>query len=303
MLVYSYRMLGSEIMIETYLLEELAVFLQTGTLAKTAEQLNVTQPTVTRGMQKLEDDFGVRLFDRQPNRITLTETGKLAAKEAVNLVQANQQMIDKIRNFDQSQRSLQIGSVIPGPLILLKNLVNPSSQNLQITSELLSAVKTEQLISTNAYAGIISNQALSTTTITSHYLGTEKLAVNLDKFMFQANQSTISFSELKDLSFVVLSDIGPWREIIQKEIPDAKFLYQAQREAFAEITKYSDFPYFSTNLSAVDPSFTKLKNDDNRVFIPITDSSAQMKIYFNYLKEQKKRVTPVITYIQQNWPA
>lgn len=303
MLVYSYRMLGSEIMIETYLLEELAVFLQTGTLAKTAEQLNVTQPTVTRGMQKLEDDFGVRLFDRQPNRITLTETGKLAAKEAVNLVQANQQMIDKIRNFDQSQRSLQIGSVIPGPLILLKNLVNPSSQNLQITSELLSAVKTEQLISTNAYAGIISNQALSTTTITSHYLGTEKLAVNLDKFMFQANQSTISFSELKDLSFVVLSDIGPWREIIQKEIPDAKFLYQAQREAFAEITKYSDFPYFSTNLSAVDPSFTKLKNDDNRVLIPITDSSAQMKIYFNYLKEQKKRVTPVITYIQQNWPA
>ncbi|KRN83413.1 LysR family transcriptional regulator [Pediococcus ethanolidurans] len=296
-------MLGSEIMIETYLLKELAVFLQTGTLAKTAEQLNVTQPTVTRGMQKLEDDFGVRLFDRQPNRITLTETGKLAAKEAVNLVQANQQMIDKIHNFDQSQRSLQIGSVIPGPLILLKNLVTPSPQNLQITSKLLSAVKTEQLISTNAYAGIISNQALATTTITSHYLGTEKLAVNLDKFMFQANQSTISFSELKDLSFVVLSDIGPWREIIQKEITDAKFLYQAQREAFAEITKYSDFPYFSTNLSAVDLSFTKLKNNDNRVLIPITDSSAQMKIYFNYLKEQKKRVAPVITYIQHNWPA
>ncbi len=108
-------------MIEIYLLEELAVFSKAGTLAKTAEQLNVTQPTVTRGMQKLEDEFGVQLFDRQPNRIALTETGKLAAQEAVALMLANQQLIDKVQNFDQSQRTIQIGSVLPGPLILLRN--------------------------------------------------------------------------------------------------------------------------------------------------------------------------------------
>ncbi|WP_309300213.1 LysR family transcriptional regulator [Loigolactobacillus coryniformis] len=35
---------------ENYLLEELVTFAATGTLAKTAQQLNVTQPTVTRGM-------------------------------------------------------------------------------------------------------------------------------------------------------------------------------------------------------------------------------------------------------------
>ncbi len=44
-------------MIETYLLAELSVFAQTGTLTKTATQLHVTQPSVTRGMQKLEDEF------------------------------------------------------------------------------------------------------------------------------------------------------------------------------------------------------------------------------------------------------
>jgi len=50
MLVYSQRILGADKMIDPYLLEELATFANTGTLAKTAEQLNVTQPTVTRGM-------------------------------------------------------------------------------------------------------------------------------------------------------------------------------------------------------------------------------------------------------------
>ncbi len=55
-------------MIDNYLLEELVTFAETKTLAKTAQKLMVTQPTVTRGMQKLEDELGVKLFDRQPNK-------------------------------------------------------------------------------------------------------------------------------------------------------------------------------------------------------------------------------------------
>ena len=46
-------------MIDNYLLEELVTFASEKTLAKTAEKLNVTQPTVTRGMQKLEDELGI----------------------------------------------------------------------------------------------------------------------------------------------------------------------------------------------------------------------------------------------------
>ena len=59
-------------MIENYLWEELATFAEQKTLAKTAEALHVTQPSITRGMQKLEDELGVILFDRHPNRIALT---------------------------------------------------------------------------------------------------------------------------------------------------------------------------------------------------------------------------------------
>lgn len=64
-------------MTDNYLLEYLVTFTKAQTLAKTAAALNVTQPTVTRGMQRLEEEFGGKLLDRQPNRITLTPTGKL----------------------------------------------------------------------------------------------------------------------------------------------------------------------------------------------------------------------------------
>lgn len=69
-------------MIDNYLLEELITFKEYGTLAATAEHLMVTQPTVTRGMQKLEEELDVEIFDHQPNCISLTKNGELAAKEA-----------------------------------------------------------------------------------------------------------------------------------------------------------------------------------------------------------------------------
>ena len=81
----------------------MTTFAKTGTLTKTAAALNITQPSVTRGMQKLEEDFGVQLFDRQANRIKLTPTGELAAREAEQLLTTSQTMLTKIQNFDRGQ--------------------------------------------------------------------------------------------------------------------------------------------------------------------------------------------------------
>ena len=48
---------------------------------KTAEELFISQPAVTRHINSLEDELGVKLFDRSVKRsITLTEAGKLYYK-------------------------------------------------------------------------------------------------------------------------------------------------------------------------------------------------------------------------------
>lgn len=150
---------------------------------------------------------------------------------------------------------------------------------------------------------MLSDHELQTDDVESRYLGTESLAVNLDQFMYQANQPSVTFAELKGLSFLVLQDIGAWRSIIQREIPDAHFLYQAQRQAFTEITQYSDFPYFITNLSAYDSQIPTMTREDNRVRRPISDASAHLPIYGSYLKTQRHRVTPVLQTLTAAWPA
>lgn len=103
-------------MIDDYLLEALVAFAKYGTLSATAEHLMVTQPTVTRGMQKLENELGVTLFKRTPNRISLTETGQLAAKEAEKLLEAKQAFITHIQDFEKHSGKIRLGSVAPAAL-------------------------------------------------------------------------------------------------------------------------------------------------------------------------------------------
>ena len=73
-------------MIDTYLLEQLTAVHECGTLSAAAEKLHLTQPSLTRSMQKLETLFGVKLFDRGKNRIVLNENGVLAAECAKHIL-------------------------------------------------------------------------------------------------------------------------------------------------------------------------------------------------------------------------
>lgn len=211
-------------MIENYLLEELITFAHEHTLAKTAAALNVTQPTITRGMQKLETMLAVRLFDRQPNRITLTPTGQLAAQEAEQLLTQQRTFVTKIQNYEQSLVTRTVETTLPGPLALLTHLKTVLPNSLRVRQPLIADDQiTEHLINRQA-SFIFSNQEILTAGIESRFIGTENLVVHLQRFMYRANQPSITFAELKGISFVVLSAIGIWKDIIQQAIPDAKFL-------------------------------------------------------------------------------
>jgi DNA-binding transcriptional LysR family regulator len=59
--------------------DDLRVFLtvaETGSLSAAARQLQMSQPTVGRRLRALEQDAGVRLFDRVSNRMELTGAGR-----------------------------------------------------------------------------------------------------------------------------------------------------------------------------------------------------------------------------------
>ena len=95
-------------MIETYLLEQFAAFARCGTLLKASEELHITQPTLSRSMKKLEEELGVSIFHRENSKLSLNETGKVAAEYAEKALQANQDLIDHVLAYDRSLRTVSI---------------------------------------------------------------------------------------------------------------------------------------------------------------------------------------------------
>lgn len=56
------------------------------TISKAADFLHITQPTLSRQMKELEDEFGKPLFIRGNRKITLTEDGMLFRKRAEEII-------------------------------------------------------------------------------------------------------------------------------------------------------------------------------------------------------------------------
>ena len=287
-------------MIDNYLLEYLVTFTKAQTLAKTAAALNVTQPTVTRGMQRLEEEFGVKLFDRQPNCITLTPTGKLAAKLAKQLLQDNRTLVTTVRNYDQTNRVIKIACSAPGPRFIAERLRDQSASSIQVEPQLLPPDQLLDRLRNRQFSMIISNHEVQTDQVELIFLGQEHLFVNLDQFMYLANQRSVTFQELRGISFVVLSDIGPWKQVVQDQIPDAKFLYQTDYDALRELTRYTNFPFFTTNIT--DEHGPEDYHIGDRVTLPITDPTATMTFYASYLKDQRDQLQLLIKDFTANWP-
>ncbi|MTV82149.1 LysR family transcriptional regulator [Secundilactobacillus folii] len=283
-------------MIPVYLLQELVTFADKRTLAATADTLHVTQPSITRGMQKLETLLDVQLFERQPNKIWLTKTGEYAAQQAKQLLDLQADLQVKVKNFDHQQRQLMIGMTIPGPRKLLQSY--SSWLNAEIDSQLLDNKNVVSTLKDHVDSVVFTNFKVLDPAVTAVFIGHENLSVNIDQFTFQANQKTITFQELRGRTFIVYSDIGPWRDLIQREIPDAKFMYQSS-DALSELIAHSHYPYFTTNLPT---RINGLKEAPrNRVRIPISDSQASMSIYANYLKTTQLPANLIAT-LKRDWP-
>lgn len=64
---------------------------------KAAEQLHITQPTLSRQLAALEDELGVTLFVRGGRTITLTDAGILFKRRALEIIELEEKMLDELK--------------------------------------------------------------------------------------------------------------------------------------------------------------------------------------------------------------
>lgn len=282
-------------MIDINLLYELTVFEKFGTLSKAAEELFISQPALSRSMNKLEEELGVTIFTRSKNKLTLNENGKLASKYAKEIIQYEENAINAIKAFDRKNHTISIGSCAPIPLSELTEAASILYSGFTISSK----IDDSELLLSNLKSGIydiaIFNREIKEDSLISFKTCSEKLYLMIDKTHPLAKKEGIFLSELNNQDILLYSEIGFWYDLVKNKAPNANFLIQHDNNTFNTLLNTTSFPSFATNKSIY---AYRRKQSDFKVMIPILDKEATVDYYSVILKENRKRFNNLFEYIK-----
>ena len=272
-------------MIETYLLENLIAFARCGTLSAAAEELHVSQPALTRSMQKLEDILEVPLFDRQKNRIALNEYGRLAADHAARILEEEDEMVHLVRSLYRSHRTIALGSCAPMPIYPVQTVLTRLFSEMTISTEIQDDETLLKGLLNDTYQLAVFHEEPTQKDLYYQVWGEEHLHVSLPPHHPLANHESLTLADLDGISILQRTRVGFWFKICQEKMPNAHFLMQDEFDTFMEIVQSSSLPTFSTDLSLqMNP-----ERKDMRVNIPLTDPEVNVTFYLVCKQEDRSR--------------
>ena len=108
-------------------------------ITKAAALLHLTQPTLSRQLMQLEEELGVKLFQRSRHRIVLTDDGMLLRRRAQELVDLADKTVQEFRKEPELRGVISIGSGdLEGMHLLAGWLASFQALHPQVTYQLYS---------------------------------------------------------------------------------------------------------------------------------------------------------------------
>lgn len=269
-------------MIDNNLLEYLAAFIEYGSLLKASEVLHISQPSMSKAMQKLENQLGITIFDRKANKISLNENGQKILPYITEVINTNRILERKVKEVKENNNSIAIGYTAPGIIYKYPKLFLSNPLKIKVSSTI---DKEENLISgliNNVFDVIFINNKLIDERFICKKIMTEHLFISIPKDHFLVGMKDgVYWKDIDGQSFLLFSYIGYWHKILKENLFKSRYIENSSQEDLKELNKYSSIPSFVTNVSMSYNSYS------NRINIPILNDNAYLDFYIVYKKERK----------------
>jgi LysR family hydrogen peroxide-inducible transcriptional activator len=190
-------------------LKYLVALADTGHFGKAAERTFVSQPTLSAQLKKLEEYLGVKLVERQPKNVQLTEVGKQIVVRARRMLDEGDEIIALARNTDPFAGKLKL-ALIPtiGPY-LLPRVMQKIRKALPHLGLMLYEHQTEPLLKRLRDGEIdlgIMALPIAQDGLEARELYEEAFTVALPNNHALAAKSTIKVQDLKGQTLLLLED-------------------------------------------------------------------------------------------------
>lgn len=174
-------------------------------VTKAAENLNMTQPTVTRAIQELEDHYGTKFFDRINKRLNSTEAGNKFYSYAMNTLEAYDHMEAGMLHYQDNEvirvgATLSIGSTVLPKIIKKFKELYPE---IQIKSFVNNTEHLQEMISYNQIDFALMEGYAPVEHICSEVFSEDRLVLLLPPEDPRAKQGTVSLETLKNDNFLL----------------------------------------------------------------------------------------------------
>lgn len=273
-------------MIEIYLLEQLVAVAKYKTLSAAAEYLHMTQPALSKSMQKLENIMEISLFEHYKNKITINETGLIAAQLAEQILLQEEHMMVQLRHFDKSKHTISLGSCAPIPIVDIVPLLSENYSHFTISSSLES--DEEKLIHDllqDQYQLIVLSHPLTNEDLYILEYSKEQLYLLVPRVHPLSKYDYLYFSDFDGQNILLHSQIGTWNEVARTNLPNSHFMVMDSLDALGKVFEAGSFPAFTTDVIM---RKSNNRSDDIKA-IPILDEAATMHYYCICKKTNFKR--------------
>ncbi|MCD8005992.1 MAG: LysR family transcriptional regulator [Oscillospiraceae bacterium] len=257
-------------------LSQFVAFYRYGTLTKVAEIYFTSQPTLTRTMKRVEQEFGVTLFVRGANRIELNETGKKAAKLAEKLLDSANDCVRQVQDFDRNLHTVTVESCAPAPLWSFIPEITEKYPGMTISSKLSEELEEiERRLESGLCDVAILPYQIEKAGFTCKKYVEEHLSICVPQSHELAKYSELTTEAINGYNCLLASEIGFWNDFCKRKLPASKFLVQTDEFAFNELVRESTLPCFTTDLAS-----SRYGSElSGRIVIPITDKEANVTYY------------------------
>ncbi|WP_348812543.1 LysR family transcriptional regulator [Flavobacterium maritimum] len=186
---------------------------------KAATELFITQPAVSKHIQELEEQYKIKLFERNGSRIALTNAGEVLLKHTKNIFEIYREIdFDMSALINQQQGLLRLGASTTISQYIIPPLLARFHQKLQDIKVNLLNGNTEQienaLLKKEIEIGIVEGQSKNPAIKYTEFLKDELVLVCSSKNPL-AHKEEISPEDLKSMSFVLREQGSGTLEVIE----------------------------------------------------------------------------------------
>ena len=259
---------------ELYQITQFLAFAETGNISKAAQNVNTSQPALSRAMKHLEEELGVPLFVRTKNTIALSEYGKLAVHYAKDIASSVETFQRVLQDTYKLEHCIQIATVAPAPLWDIEPQLKALYPEKAVTSFLGSSAEIRAKLTNGDAQLVILGEPVDDKNYVCKKWGSEQLYFSAPEGHRFTKRKSVSFKELDGETMLLFSDIGFWHEVHQKTMPNSHFLLQNSNDDFSTLVNSSRLPSFSSDIVQ-----SKRGTPDGRTDIPISDKEAHATYY------------------------